>query len=40
MREPYPSDALPVFNPAGNKVTLTKFNETYEAGSTRNAAMG
>ncbi len=27
-----------VFNPQGNKVTLTKFNETYEPG--RNAAMG
>jgi serine/threonine-protein kinase RsbW len=29
-----------VFNPAGNKVTLTKFNETYEANTGRNAAMG
>jgi serine/threonine-protein kinase RsbW len=28
-----------VFNPQGNKVTLTKFNEGYEAGGT-NAAMG
>jgi serine/threonine-protein kinase RsbW len=28
-----------VFNPTGNKVTLTKFNESYEA-SGRNAAMG
>jgi serine/threonine-protein kinase RsbW len=29
-----------VFNPAGNKVTLTKFNESYEAPSARNAALG
>lgn len=29
-----------VFNPSGNKVTLTKFNDSYEAGSGRNAAMG
>ena len=29
-----------VFNPSGNKVTLTKFNDTYEATSGRNAAMG
>jgi serine/threonine-protein kinase RsbW len=29
-----------VFNPAGNRVTLTRFNEAYEAGAERNAAMG
>jgi len=29
-----------VFNPAGNKVTLTRFNEAYDAGTQRNAAMG
>jgi len=29
-----------VFNPSGNKVTMTKFNEAYEAGAQRNAAMG
>jgi serine/threonine-protein kinase RsbW len=29
-----------VFNPQGNKVTLTKFNESYTAPSTNRAAMG
>lgn len=29
-----------VFNPAGNKVTLTKFNESYEAPRAPNAALG
>lgn len=29
-----------VFNPSGNKVTLTKFNESYEAGEGQNVALG
>ena len=29
-----------VFNPAGNKVTLTKFNDSYEVAAGRQAAMG
>jgi serine/threonine-protein kinase RsbW len=29
-----------VFNPAGNKVTMTKFSEAYEAGTERSAALG
>ena len=29
-----------VFNPVGNKVTLTKFNESYEASEERSTAIG